>query len=332
MIGPSMSVILISANGCRSLEAVLHHLRAQPQRALLEVVIVTPMTADAWIDERDHAAFQACRLVAIADVRCTSTARAAGIRAARAPIVALAEDHCLPAPGWAAALIDAHREPWAAVGPVIRNGNPGSSISWANFLLEYGRWAPPLPRGEADALPGRNSSYKRDLLLEFGPRLEAILDSELVLQQELQARGHRLLIEPRAAADHVNVSERAAWLPLRFHAGRVFADARVRGWTQAFGARGVAWRRLLYVAGGPLIPIVRLRRILRDAHRLRGVRPSMLRLLPALVASLVADACGEIAGYAAGRGGSPRSLSRLDLGRADALRPCDRHLLAAPPP
>jgi hypothetical protein len=47
---------------------------------------------------------------------------------ARAPIVALAEDHAFPAPGWAEALIAAHRDPWAAIGAVIRHPNDPKNI------------------------------------------------------------------------------------------------------------------------------------------------------------------------------------------------------------
>ena len=59
---------------------------------------------------------------------------------AHAPIVALAEDHCFPEPGWADALIRAHQGPWAVVGPVVRNANPATIVSWCDFVIGYGPW------------------------------------------------------------------------------------------------------------------------------------------------------------------------------------------------
>ena len=93
-------------------------------------------------------------------------ARARGVRAARAPIVAFTEDHSFPQPGWAAALVAAFTGGVSVVGPMVENANPGSAVSWANFLLEYGEWMPPgRPHGHAH-LPGHNSAYRRAVLLE----------------------------------------------------------------------------------------------------------------------------------------------------------------------
>ena len=51
-------------------------------------------------------------------------ARAAGVRAASAPIVFIGETHSYPQPGWAEALLTAFEGPWAAVVPAIGNANP----------------------------------------------------------------------------------------------------------------------------------------------------------------------------------------------------------------
>ena len=44
-------------------------------------------------------------------------------------VVAFGEEHCFPEPGWAQALIDAHREDYAAVGPAMHNANPDTIVS-----------------------------------------------------------------------------------------------------------------------------------------------------------------------------------------------------------
>src|SRR5262249_40349361 len=152
-----------------------------------------------------------------------------------------------------------HRGPWTIVGPAVRNANPDGLISWTDFLLGYGAWLDPLPAGEIDHLPGHNSSYKRAILREYDAELDAWLEAECVLHWELTKRGHRFYLEAAAVTSHLNFGRVSSWLPYLVHAGRVFAAARARRWPLR--------TRVLYAAGAPLIPLVRLWRIRADVHR-----------------------------------------------------------------
>ena len=67
-------------------------------------------------------------------------ARLTGIQEARAPLVAFVETHSYQEQGWARALVEAHGEPWGAVGPSVTNANPTGAISWAGLFLDYGEW------------------------------------------------------------------------------------------------------------------------------------------------------------------------------------------------
>jgi hypothetical protein len=153
---------------------------------------------------------------------------AAGVRHASAPVVALAEDHSYPDPDWAAALIGAHRHAWAAVGPAVRNANPKSVTSWADFLIAYGPWSEPATAGEVEHLPGHNSSYKRAILLDYGPELEAMLGAESVLHWDLRARGSRLYLEPKAKIAHLNFGLLSSLARAQFHGGRLLAAVRAQ--------------------------------------------------------------------------------------------------------
>jgi hypothetical protein len=225
------------------------------------------------------------------------------VREARAPVVALVEDHCFPAPGWAEALIERHAEGWAAVGPVMANANPQTAVSWANLLTEYAPWVEPAQGGEREHLPGHNGSYKRDVLLSYGDRLEAMLEAESILHWDLRARGHKLYLEPRARSLHLNFTAALPSAALRFNGGRLFAASRARGWTLR--------KRLAFVAGSPLIPLVRFARVARSlpkADRPRGT-------LTAVFAALVCDGAGELIGYARGAGRSMEKLSDMEFHR-----------------
>src|SRR5258705_5713448 len=101
------------------------------------------------------------------DARSIGAQYAVGIRAAHSEIVVLGEDHCFPEANWAEALLRGHAQGNDAVGPAIRNENPGSAISWADLYIAYSEWLYPAVSKNVEHLPGHNSSYKKSMLLEF---------------------------------------------------------------------------------------------------------------------------------------------------------------------
>jgi hypothetical protein len=313
---PVMSVIVITPDRYATVRKTIRHLRAQNVCGSLEVVLVAPSLSGLALDESALRAFLQYRLVEVGTMSSTARARAAGVQAASAPLVAFAEDHAYPAPGWAEALIKRHREPWAAVGPVMANANPRSITSWANLLIEYAPWLEPATGGEREHLPGHNGSYKRQLLLEYGDRLEAMLGAESVLHWDLRAKGYQLYLEPQARTFHQNFSARWPSLTLRFNGGRLFASSRARAWP--------TWRRAVFALASPLIPAVRCSRIAREMIRPGRPRRLLPRVLPALIIGLAFDGVGEMIGYAFGPGEAMAVLSDMEFNRERFLVGPDR--------
>jgi hypothetical protein len=311
-----MSVVVVTPDSFETVRKTVRHLRAQNVCGALEVVVVAPSAASLALDARALDGFHSHTVVEVGPVTSTARARAAGLRAARAEVVALVEDHAFPAPGWAEALLERHRGAWAAVGPVMSNANPRSVTSWANLLVEYAPWLEPAEGGEREHLPGHNGSYKREVLAAYGDRLEAMLEAESVLHWDLRARGHALYLEPKARVFHQNFSEPFPSLALRFNGGRLFASARARGWS--------ARRRALYAAASPLIPFVRCARIAREMLGRARTRRMLPRLLPALFVWLAFDGAGEAAGYALGPGGAMAKLSDMEFHRERFLAARER--------
>jgi hypothetical protein len=304
-----LSVVIAAPHGYPTIRKTIGFLRAQMARERLEIVIVVPTAESLGSIGPELREFGGVRIVAVGEIRSIGGANAAGIRQAGAAIVALAEDHAFPEPGWAAALIAAHRDSCAAVGPVVLNGNPRSLVSWADFLIGYGPWRSPQPAGEREFLPGHNSSYKRDLLLGYGAALDVMLESETVLHWDLRAKGHRLRLEAQARIAHVNFSRAGAWMRAQFHGGRVFAArrAQLQNWSLV--------RRLLFAGGAPLIPAVRLWRLIRQNRRGSPDQPSWVRLLPLLMLGLLLDGAGQLLGSAFGLGAARTKLAGLEFDR-----------------
>lgn len=301
----AMSVIITTPDSYDTIRPLVGALHSQTARDSLELVIVAPSAAAIRGGIADLQDFRSWRIVELGVLRTVAQAKAAGIRCATAPVVVLTEDHCFPDPHWAHALIDAHRGEWAAIGPAMENANPQSLISWADFILGYGPWFSPPGAGEVDLLPGHNSSYKRDILLGYGDRLESLLAAETSLQQDLRTRGYRLYLEPAAKALHTNFTEPSRWIPYLFYSGRVFAAERARNWP---------WlRRAGYSAGACLIPLVRLMRL---APRFRRARPDLAGdVYGLLLFALIIDAAGQGIGYVMGAGRSAEKVARLEFHR-----------------
>jgi hypothetical protein len=88
------------------------------------------------------------------------------------------------------------------------------------------------------------------------------------------------------------------------------------------------WRRLVYVCGSPLIPLVRLRRTLPKFYG-TGRRELVPRVLPALLSGLIPHAVGEAAGYALGAGDAERQYSFYEMRRRRHVSDEDRRALDA---
>jgi hypothetical protein len=310
-----LSVILPTADDFSTIRMTVRALRAQTIRHKIELVIVVPGD-DVRIPPAEIEGFGSVLVVNGGPMVTSNRSRVAGIRAATSPIVVLAEDHSFPAPDWAAALLDAHQKDFAVVGPVVRNGNPRTMLSWANLLLEYGPWLDGAEGAEVDDLPGHNSAYRRDLLVEYGDQLEEMFEVEAVAQRDLRGKGHRMLLEPQAITSHLNFSKLWPSLLLRLNAGRSFAAHRTHGWSLL--------KRITYAVASPLIPLVRLVRIVRPVRASSELEPLFPRVLPMLCTVLVVDGLGELIGYVTGAGDSPRFLGSIEFNRVRFLSGEDR--------
>jgi hypothetical protein len=301
---PALSVVL-PTDRFETIERVVASLRRQTARGSVELVLVTASAQALSGHDDELEGFHSVRVVE-ADTASLSRARGAGVRAAVSDVVAFTESHSFPEPGWAEALIGAHRGAWAAVGPAMVNPHRTGGAGWVDFMVDYGQWVPPVPAEPVDDLPGHNSSYKRALLLDYGPELERMLDAEWLLHKDLQRRGYALYLEPAAMTRHVSPSAFVPSLVQWFHYSRAFATSRAHDWS--------APRRALYVAGSPLIVLVRLRRVIA-AMRRTGEARRIPVALPLTLLMLAGSAAGELVGYAVGGGEGGEGTREFELHR-----------------
>jgi hypothetical protein len=317
---PDLSVILVTDDTFEPLRRTMRALAAQTVRDRLEIVLVCPSEDSLGLSEAETAGFHSVRVIELVGLETTSRARAAGIRAARAPVVALCEDHAFPEPGWAEAMIEAHKQRWAGVGPALINANPGV-VSWVAMVMGYGRWVEPVTGGTIDDIPGHNSSWKRSLLLEYGTELESMLPAPTFLNWDLRAKGYELYLEPSAKMRHLQVSSPWSCLVEQFHVARLFPAERSRNWPWS--------QRLLYVCGMPVLLTRHLRGWLAHFRRIDPTGKILAKAWPLLLIALGVWGVGEIAGYTFGVGLAQERTLCFDTHRYRYLNRRDRQLLAA---
>jgi glycosyltransferase involved in cell wall biosynthesis len=316
MAKPRMSVIIIVYAYSASLRLVLEHLRLQTVAGVLECILVVSCRETAQKISNDLREMAAVQIALMNPAESIGFAKAAGVLAATAPLVVFLEDHSVPGSQWAESLLKASEgSEFAAIGAVVQNANPATGASWGCFLVYYGQYAFVRPRRDLKHLPAMHSCYRRDVLLDYGPRLPELLESESLLHQDLLARNFQLRQESTARIYHINYSRLRPILEEYFFASRVFAAARSAGWKFQ--------RKSIYFLGSPLLPLIRSWRILKDARKANFTLRVLLKAALPVVLTLCAGALGEMAGYSLGVGNAKSELKRIESQRHENLSDWD---------
>jgi glycosyl transferase family 2 len=292
---PELSVVIASVNGFPYLGECLESLeRTAPQTE----VIVADWTDDST---RQHVRerWPGVRLLSFDEPMAVPELRAAGIVAARAPYVALIEDHCVVSNGWAHGLVDAQRAGHSVVGGAIRNGSYRRIRDWAAFFCEYSEHMEPLPSGTVESLPGMNVAYDRRAISAMGPLLQEGR-WESWLHPHLRRNGFELYCDPRVTIEHAKDFGFREFVSQRYHYSRSHAGML----NEQLGPR----RRALYTLGSPALVPLLYSRIARNVFRKRRNRGQFLLATPLVLLYLAVWSFGEAVGYAFGGG---RSILRV---------------------
>jgi hypothetical protein len=306
MTAPALSVVCFAGPHRERTRRCLAALGAQTAADRIELIL---LDAGDPADRPDPPPALAAVCKQLPAASSLGEARAMGIRAAgNAPAVAFMSDHCYPEPGWAAALIDAYREPWAAVGYAFRD-SPGTAYgARAARIADHSRWLAGLTAGGVvDSISYLEASYRRDFLDAFGDSLEWTLDSDFSLQSAVHAQGLRMAVAPEAVVTHDNLATVRANGLLSYHSSRLVGARHLDE------RRRDALRRGLYaLAALVAVPLLRTLRLVRDT---RGVVSAgqVVAALPAIVVKNVCEGFGQAHGYLRGEGDAAKRLMDAEL-------------------
>lgn len=283
------------------LERALEALGRQKDAPAMEIVV--PYIAPLPGLERLRARWPDARFLEIADAKRYRAGggrehhdelHARGVEASRGEIVAILEDHGCPAPGWAKAMMRAHRNPWAGVGGAIQNAVQ-RPLNRAVYYCDFGGYGKPAPGAPATTISDANSAYKRSALDAIRPVWREAFE-EMAVNDALRARGERLAFAPDAIVFQCRTAL-TVWDAFRerFYWGRSFAVSR----SKKIGA-GL---RLLYAALMPLIPAVYTAKAIVAALRCGDGLGRIISAIPLIALLSVGWAAGEGTGYMRGQAG-----------------------------
>ena len=270
---PAISVVVPTHGRQRQVRHCVQSVARQrlPDGSAFEIIVVddgsaTPVTLDG--------ADGAVRLLR-QERSGPASARNAGARAARAPLVAFIDDDCEPAPGWLEALLEAAREaPGCAYGGPVVNQLPHNACAEASqlivsFLREYHRDG----RDTGRFFTSNNLAFDRQALLEAGGfdhhyTRAAAEDRELC--DRWTDAGRRIVFVPGAVVGHAHAMTlggfwrqhfeygRGAWGFRHARAARSGRPVRLEPWTfyrdllwypvRERGLRGLALSSLVVVS------------------------------------------------------------------------------------
>jgi hypothetical protein len=183
----------------------------------------------------------------------------------------LAEDHCLPDPGWSEAVLARIAEGWDAVACALRPGNRTTLWALGSFLLGYGEWMIPVAGGPVGVLCGWNGTLRLSLLRQFRGQIADQLLVGAFFVRHLKDQGHRFYLENRARMRHFDPTSWSYELLLLVIVGCGFGAKRTHGWP---------WPgRLLYPFASPAIALLHFRRAFRQYRRAGaacGLPPAVL--------------------------------------------------------
>jgi len=287
---PALSVVIVAVGDAAVLGPALDAVTNERGHVPLEIIVPCTPAIGRALDSLGAERRSGVLRPSADPAADTWALRAIGVAAARAPIVATIENHTIPEPGWAAAVIAAHQAPHAAVGGTVNKGTPDSMVGWAMYFFDYWRYLAP-EAGPSRFLSACNVSYKREALARI-----ATLWSKRMHETDVHAaladQGGTLWLEPRMAVRQRRpLVFREAWQEL-------FRHGRLYGADRAGALSGAA--RLVRAVALPALPVLQLVRVGRRFMRAPGLIPHFLLAAPLITALALSWSAGELRGLISG--------------------------------
>jgi hypothetical protein len=292
MTAKSVSVVIASGAGGEFLFRCLDSLKEQMAVDGTKVIVVDRCGGETAIRlERDYPSVTLVR-AELGHRPSVPELRTLGTELAKGDIVAIIEEHCVAPPHWIQTIRSSFQEGDAAIGGPILDSDFPRIRDWVVYFSEYHNYLPPWPDGERRNLNGANIAYDRQKLVKY----QHILNSgywEVVLHPLLAGEGLFRSV-PGMGVHHTGPFDYGYYLEQRYLLSRVW------GGTQR--AKVGFLKRLVYLIGAPIFPLLLLARITHRVLISNELSGKLIVSFPLLVPVAIAYVWGEWLGYAIGVG------------------------------
>jgi len=282
---PDLSIVIVTLKGLRQLAVPLPGILSQTIAPRIELIVVAPPGEVTPEDTVGVPGLHSVQLVEREGVGDRGRDAVAGVAVARAPFVALHENHTRAEPETFERLLTAFRPSDAAVCPVLYPAN--GEMPWGNamYALAHAEAAPPNDPMDRRALVLHSAVYRTALLQPYGDRLRV----EHEVHADLLAAGHTLRFVPGTVVWHVNEARPRRVVADSIALGRAFGFGRSR----SMGLAERSGRALLL----PAIAAKNALRCLDNARRSAASRQDFLRAAGPTALTAASFAAGEVRGY-----------------------------------
>jgi hypothetical protein len=277
---PSVSVVVGSTSPPASVAACLSAL--EPQRDGADVLVCEAAAAPELRERFPWATFIERPAATVPELWRD------GIDGSEGAIVALTIGCMQPAPDWLSNVREQQRHHRVVAGAI----EPGPNLRAADWAEYFCRYAPdmlPFEAHDCPELPGDNSAYRRELLLDT----RALYRDgfwEPVVNRRLVEAGETLWHTPELVVRQGRSAGMRAFARQRLVHGAAHGRQR--------GARFGIARNVVGVLAAPLVPALLTGRMLRAVLARRRLRARMLAVVALIFLFNVAWAAGEAAGHA----------------------------------
>lgn len=316
---PKISMIVATDDTYATVKRTVGYALQQTALKDIELIVACSDAAqlDADMDELEQ--FGAYQIVERPRAFASGQLIAAAVNAARAPAVMYLEEHNFAPPLTAEiAIRELVENDRPAIGFAMIPANPGV-VAWAHMYGQFGTAVAPVQSGPVRRLGGHHAAYRKELLTGYGDDLSDMLNNEAVMHEDLRKRGVPMFLTSDVVIPHTQISSFLVLARQDYLAQRVYAGARmdVMDWS--------IWRRLVYVAGCPLVPFKRgltaVYHILRTGRAARLLLPTV----PVMFVAHCAGAIGEAIGYVLGASEQVNaSRMEIELDRYASVNATDR--------
>jgi hypothetical protein len=284
-----LSVVVPAVNTLADVAGCLEALERQDART--EVIVVDRIGCGESVARL----FPSVRIIPVAPRTTIPEMRAEAFRAARAPAIAVIEDHVIVPEGWARRMLDVLAEGKKVVGGSVENAATRTLMDWAAFLCEYSHCIPPIEGGSVAWLTGNNVVYAKTVIDAHRDTVNAG-KWENHLHDTLKSEGIELHCRPDIVVGHKKHYTFTEYMSQRYLYARSYAGARVAGATLP--------KKLAYGAGAFALPPVLLLRTVSRIVKKRKHLGLLARSLPLISLFVTSWGAGEVVGYVFGPGDS----------------------------